>query len=48
MAAVLLKYLEGLKDAKARDADSFGYGERTAYTESLEMIQQWEGAGQIG
>ena len=48
MAEVLLEYLEELKDAKASDADSFGYGERTAYTESLEMIQLWEDAKQIG
>ncbi len=48
MAGMLLEYLEDLKEARADDADSFGYGERTAYTECLEMIQLWEGAKGIG
>ena len=48
MAETLLKYVEELKYAKANDADGFRYGERTAYTECLEMIQQWEGAKQAG
>ena len=48
MAKTLLKYVEELKNAKANDADGFRYGERTAYTECLEMIQRWEGAKQAG
>lgn len=48
MAERLLEYLEELKDAKSENADCFGYGERTAYTECLEMIQLWENAKQAG
>lgn len=48
MAERLLEYLEELKDIKPDDADCFGYGERTAYTECLEMIQLWENAKQAG
>ena len=48
MAERLLEYLEELKDTKPDDADCFGYGERTAYTECLEMIQLWEDAKQVG
>ena len=48
MAERLLEYLEELRDTKPDDADGFGYGERTAYTECLEMIQLWENAKQVG
>ena len=48
MAERLLEYVEELKDTKPDDADCFGYGERTAYTECLEMIQLWENAKQVG
>ena len=48
MAERLLEYLQELRDTKPDDADCFGYGERTAYTECLEMIQLWENAKQVG
>ncbi len=48
MAGILLEYLEELKDTKPNDNDCFGYGERTAYTECLEMIQLWKNAKQVG
>ena len=48
MAERLLEYLEELRDTKLDDADCFGYGERTAYTECLEMVQLWENAKQAG
>ena len=48
MAGILLEYLEELKDTKPNDSDCFGYGERTAYTECLEMIQLWKNAKQVG
>ena len=48
MARILLEYLEELKDTKPNDSDCFGYGERTAYTECLEMIQLWKNAKQVG
>ena len=48
MAERLTGYLEELRDAAAGDADGFRYGQRTAYTECLEMVQLWEGAGSIG
>ena len=37
----LLINLEELKEAKAEDADRFAYGEKTAYVECLEIVQQW-------
>lgn len=48
IAERLLEYLEELKDTGPDDGDSFGYGERTAYTECLEMVQLWEKAKQVG
>ena len=48
MAERLLEYLEELKNTQSNDSDCFGYGERTAYTECLEMIQLWKNAKQIG
>lgn len=48
MAARILEYLEELQCSKADDDDGYKYGEKTAYTECLEMIQRWEGAKRIG
>lgn len=48
MVERLSEYLEELRDTKPEDADCFGYGERTAYTECLEMVQLWEKAKQVG
>lgn len=45
---LLLFYLEGLKEAEATDADQFCYGEKTAYVECLEIIQDWDKAEQHG
>lgn len=44
MAAVLLEYLEELKEACAADEDGFAYGEKTAYIECLELLALWKGA----
>lgn len=43
---LLLFYLEDLKDVK-EDA-LFAYGEKTAYTECLEILQCWEHAATKG
>ena len=48
LANLLLMYLDELKDAKQSGENSFRYGEQTAYTECLEIIQAWEGATKIG
>ena len=48
LAGLLLMYLEELRDAKQSGENSFRYGEQTAYTECLEIIQEWEGATGIG
>lgn len=48
MADALLEYLEELKDSKAVDADGFAYGQRMAYTECLEMMQQYDDAKALG
>lgn len=48
LAELLLLYLEELKDAKGAGENSFQYGEQTAYTECLEIIQAWKGATKIG
>ena len=48
LAGLLMMYLEELKDAKGAGENSFQYGEQTAYTECLEIIQVWKGATKIG
>ena len=48
LAELLLMYLEELKDVKQSGENSFQYGEQTAYTECLEIIQAWKGAAKIG
>ena len=48
LANLLLMYLEELKDAKKAGENSFRYGEQTAYTECLEILQVWKGATKIG
>lgn len=42
MEQLLLRYLKDLEGCSATDKDLFAYGEKTAYTECLEIIQQWE------
>ena len=48
MISLLIAYLEELSPSSANDTDSFCYGEKTAYVECLEYIQQWEYAEQHG
>ena len=45
---ILLINLEELKEAKAEDKDRFAYGEKTAYVECLEIVQQWMEAVEHG
>ena len=45
---ILLINLEELKEAKAEDKDLFAYGEKTAYVECLEIVQQWMEAVEHG
>ena len=45
---LLLLYLEELEGARAAGEDSFVYGELTAYTECLELVQLWERAEKFG
>ena len=47
MIPLLLLYLEELMDCN-RENNPFAYGERTAYTECLEMIQAWDKAASMG
>ena len=46
MAKRLTEYLEELKNSDK--TSGFVYGEKTAYTECLEMIQLWKKAKEIG
>ena len=39
---LLTEYLEELNDVTSADKNQFAYGEKTAYVECLEIIQQWE------
>ena len=39
---------EILKYMISKENDEFGYGEKTAYVECLEIIQQWEKAKENG
>ena len=41
---ILMTNLYELKDAKSTDPDRFAYGEKTAYVEVLEIIQDWKDA----
>ena len=47
MAKQLIEYLEELKNSDTKTS-GFVYGEKTAYTECLEMIQLWKKAKEIG
>ena len=42
LISLLTVYLEELSSASALDEDQFCYGEKTAYTECLEVLQEWE------
>jgi len=48
MIKKLLEYIEELKEYSNIYGEEFRYGERTAYTECLEMIQQWKEAKNKG
>ncbi len=42
LISMLTNYLEELSSSSALDENQFCYGEKTAYTECLEWIQEWE------
>lgn len=48
MIDLLLSYLEELSSVKTIDENDFAYGEKTAYTECLEIVQLWEHARSYG
>ena len=48
LISLLTAYLEELSSSSALDADLFCYGEKTAYTECLEWLQEWEFAESNG
>ena len=48
LAELLLYYLEELSEIKDTDKEQFMYGEKTAFTECLEMVQLWEKARENG
>ncbi len=37
-----------IEEIENEESDTFLYGEKTAYVECLEMIQEWEGAKAFG
>lgn len=47
MIPLLLLYLEELSDSTPT-GEQFIYGEKTAYTECLEVLQSWEKAAEYG
>ena len=48
LTELLLYYLEELSEIRDTDKEQFMYGEKTAFTECLEMVQLWEKAGENG
>lgn len=48
LISMLITYLEELASSTALDEDQFCYGEKTAYTECLEWLQEWEFAEIFG
>ncbi len=48
MTDLLLYYLEQLADIDSNSEQQFLYGEKTAYTECLEVVQYWEKAKEYG
>ena len=42
LISLLISYLEELSFSSALDKNQFCYGEKTAYTECLEWLQEWE------
>ena len=52
-AEEILKYMistftDYLRELSEKEHDEFGYGEKTAYVECLEIIQRWEKAKENG
>lgn len=45
---LLLLYLDDLKEVTDNQETLFAYGEKTAYTECLEVLQLWENAAEYG
>lgn len=48
MIGLLLQYVEELSKEQNTANAAFAYGERTAYTECLEILQKWEYAETAG
>ena len=48
MIALLTEYLTELSDVRDAPSEQFTYGEKTAYTECLEILAQWENAKKQG
>ena len=48
LISLLTAYLEELSSSSALDENQFCYGEKTAYTECLEILQEWEFAESLG
>ena len=48
LISMLTDYLEDLSSSSALDENQFCYGEKTAYTECLEWLQEWEFAESNG
>jgi hypothetical protein len=48
LISLLTAYLEELSSSSALDENQFCYGEKTAYTECLEWLQEWEFAEASG
>lgn len=44
MINLLKQYMEDLADVKDTPSAQFAYGEKTAYTECLEILATWEDA----
>lgn len=48
MIELLTSYLEELSDIQDLPEQEFSYGEKTAYTECLEILSLWEDAKENG
>lgn len=48
MISLLTSYLKDLSDISDSPETQFAYGEKTAYTECLELLSKWEQAEKNG
>ena len=48
MINILIRNLGELKEFQDVPGQAFQYGEKTAYIECLEILQQWEKASELG